>query len=676
MRVWLLLPAVLAALAALVGPGAWRRSLGWLALGLGGYAASLSLVVAGNGVRYQHYLTPSEFGSSSVHLALGLVALEVLAVAAGLWHHRQDLSQALPPRWRGARLVTLLGLLGITSATLSREPLVYAAELLGAGVIALTHLGAVTLVALAMPAEPVARLGAGLRRWLASEPGPQRAIWLAAAATTTLAAALALGVYQWHPHVPDEVVYLLQARYFATGALGLVPPNPASAFDVDLMFTSGGRWFSPVPPGWPAILAAGVWLGVPWLVNPLLAGANIVLTAKALEPFTERAGARLGALLLALSPWHLFLAMSLLTHTATLTCALLATVGVARWRSSGRLHWALAGGLATGVVSLIRPLEGLAVAGLLGLWSLSGSTWAARLRGGLAYGIGAVLTGALTLPYNAALMGSATRFPIMAYTDELYGPGTNALGFGANRGLGWSGLDPFPGHGLRDVLVNTNLNTFALNLELFGWGAGSLLLVAVALLHGRFGRGDRQLLAAIAGVVGLHSLYWFSGGPDFGARYWFLVIVPAVGLSARAFTALAGAGEEPAGRGFLAVVALVLGGMLVFVPWRAADKYYHYRGMRPDIPVLAARHHFGRDLVLIRGRRHPDYASAAVYNPLDLEANAPVYAWDRSAELRAELVARFPDRPIWIVDGPSRTADGFVVVAGPLPANQVPAEGP
>jgi hypothetical protein len=37
-----------------------------------------------------------------------------------------------------------------------------------------------------------------------------------------------------------------------------------------------GRWCSLCPPGWPAILAVGVLLGAPWLVDPLLLGLSIV----------------------------------------------------------------------------------------------------------------------------------------------------------------------------------------------------------------------------------------------------------------------------------------------------------------------------------------------------------------------------------------------------------------
>ena len=95
-------------------------------------------------------------------------------------------------------------------------------------------------------------------------------------------------------------------------------------------------------------------------------------------------------------------------------------------------------------------------------------------------------------------------------------------------------------------------------------------------------------------------------------------------------------------------------------------KYRHYRGMRPDVRYLAKEHDFGRSLVLVRGARHPDYASAAVYNPIDLHANEPIYAWDASPEIRAALLKAYADRPVWILDGPSLTGAAYRIVAGPL----------
>jgi hypothetical protein len=328
------------------------------------------------------------------------------------------------------------------------------------------------------------------------------------------------------------------------------------------------------------------------------------------------------------------------------------------------------GGLAIGGVSLVRPLEGLAVAGLLGVWSLP-------IRGLLRFGpsaalaLGAMLSGVLVRPYNPALTGSASVFPIMAYTDKYYAPGSNDLGFGANRGLGWPGLDPFPGHGLRDVIVNANLNFTSINTELLGWACGSLIAVILLLARGRLRRPDWWMLAAVAMIAGIHSFYWFSGGPDFGARYWYLTIVPLAALAARGVEQLGAdlpPGRQP--RATLAALALSVMALVTFVPWRAVDKYRNYRGMRPDMRVLASSGRFDHALVLVRGARHPDYASAAIYNPIDLHTDAPIYAWDVSPEVRAAVVRAYAGRPVWVVDGPTLTHDGYRVIAGPLTTEQ------
>src|SRR5690606_8209702 len=151
-----------------------------------------------------------------------------------------------------------------------------------------------------------------------------------------------------------------------------------------------------------------------------------------------------------------------------------------------------------------------------------------------------IMVGALVLPYNQHLTGSPTAFPIMEYTDLHYGPGTNALGFGPNRGLGWPGLDPIPGHGAVDVAVNANFNLFQTNTELHGWATGSLGILALFLLAGPKRREDWWMVAVIVAVAGIHSFYYFSGGPDFGARYWYLILLPCLVLTARGLEWLAG----------------------------------------------------------------------------------------------------------------------------------------
>jgi hypothetical protein len=373
---------------------------------------------------------------------------------------------------------------------------------------------------------------------------------------------------------------------------------------------------------------------------------------------------------------------------------LLGAVAVAQIRVSRearpRSTWftttvAVAGGIAIGAVSLIRPLEGLATALLLGVWSLPPRWWQAlrelRLAAFIpstALAAGAVVSGLSVRPYNAVMTGNPSYFPIMAYIDKYYARGSNDLGFGPNRGLGWSGLDPFPGHGLADVVVNANLNITAINIELLGWATGSLVAVLLLFVVGRRQRADWSHVVVLSTIAGIHTFYWFSGGPDFGARYWFLLIVSCTALAARGIMELdyavaatttpappASRGVPPA-RALGAALVLSFGALVTFFPWRAVDKYYHYRNMRPDIREIARTRSLGRSLVFIRGARHPDYASAAIYNPLDLRAEVPLYVWDASERAREQALAAYADRPVWIIDGPTRTKNGFRVAAGPL----------
>ena len=649
--------------------------LGWALLLGCGMAATLAVVEAGNLVGYQHYPAPWLLTARAPWWALATLTIELVIVGALLVRHRHPVTRALREAPRGALPVTVATFV-LTSATLSRDAGTYVSELLLASLIQAVHLGTAILFALslgganldAIRARADRLLGPSDRDAVPTPAAPDRFAWSLAAFVTVAAAALAILSYQRHPHVPDEVVYLIQARYLADGHLTLPLPPVPEAFNVDLMSYQATRWFSPVPPGWPFILAVGAFFGAAWLVNPILGGVNVLLAHTVLREVYPRRTARVATLLFALSPWSLFMAMNLMTHTATLTAALVAAVAVARLRREPRIRWAVAGGVGIGVVALIRPLEGFVVALLLGLWSLGarGRHW--RLAPSATLTIATVVTGSLVFPYNAHLTGSARTFPIMQYTDATYGPGTNALGFGANRGLGWPGLDPLPGHGLPDVLINTNMNAFQVNTELLGWPTGSLVPILLLFVVGSLRRSDRQMLLVIASVVGVHALYYFSGGPDFGARYWFLIIVPSAVLAARGLVELgARAGGTRAearvlaGTGLLATLTLVL-----FVPWRAVDKYHHYRKMRPEARELAADPALRDGILLVRGDRHPDYASAVVYNPLLLDGNEPIFAWDPGDSLRPALAAAFPDRRFWVVDGPTRSGNGYRIVAGPL----------
>jgi hypothetical protein len=666
--------AVLATLASIRGAG---PAAPWIALAILGQGASLQLIDAGPWVHYERYrlvLPTTVVG----RLAIAILLVQTLLVCTALLRRRTQIASLLKTIGVG-RLVLCLVASALCAAAVAANVSAYVAELLLAAALQSINLATIVLFAAALPADVADRFRRRLAKWIApasSDDGNDdvapgfsfsRLLVIAAVWTTAISALLSILSYQRHPHLQDEVVYLHQARMLAAGTLSIPAPAVSGAFDFYLMDTKDGRWFATPPVGWPAVLAVGVFAGVPWLVNPVLGGIGVVLAGLLVRELYDRRIASLVVIILCASPWFLFINMSYMTHSLTLVCGLLAALGLLRASGKRALIWAVAGGAALGYLSLIRPLEGVILGTLLALRGIGLGGPRLRLAPLVAFSTATVLVGSIVFPFNHALAGSPTKFPINDYLDRTFGPNVNALGFGPGRGMGW-GLDPYPGHSSVEAVINTNLNLFSLNRELTGWGTGSILLLAFGVLTLR-GTSDRLMLATILAVVAVHAFYWYSGGPDFGARYWYLILIPCLVLTVRALDRLAERihpSDHAGQRVWAAVGVLVAVSLMTFVPWRAIDKYHHYLGMRPDVPSLMASHGVvDGALVLIRGKEHPDYTSAATFNPLDWNSDQTLYAFDRSAETTAALLRAYPSRPVWVLNGPSITGRGYEVVARP-----------
>jgi hypothetical protein len=102
-----------------------------------------------------------------------------------------------------------------------------------------------------------------------------------AAATAGMAAGAVL-VYRAHPLSMDEYAPLFQARVFAAGKLAAeVPPDlvgrlvPPYRWFIEA--SADGHMISAYWPGFALLLTPFVWLGAPWLLNPLLGGASLYL---------------------------------------------------------------------------------------------------------------------------------------------------------------------------------------------------------------------------------------------------------------------------------------------------------------------------------------------------------------------------------------------------------------
>src|SRR3984893_18943719 len=120
-----------------------------------------------------------------------------------------------------------------------------------------------------------------------------RGILLVSAIFLVEALLIAFVLLQRFPPSGDDYSYLYQAKLFASGKMYAEDPlydlaNPLHHCVVmSCMTDDQGRRFSKYSPGWPALLALGALLGVPWLIDPVLGGVLGFLVLRYVEQHME-----------------------------------------------------------------------------------------------------------------------------------------------------------------------------------------------------------------------------------------------------------------------------------------------------------------------------------------------------------------------------------------------------
>jgi hypothetical protein len=332
--------------------------------------------------------------------------------------------------------------------------------------------------------------------------------------------------------IPDETSYYFQARVLASGRLVAQAPPGAAKIPADtpaplvynhhVLRASG--WFSRYPLGWPAVLSIGERLHAPWLMNPLLGGILLAITAAiARRAFGCRT--RDAALwFAALSPYFFANSIGLMSHV---TCGVLIAAACLccfegiRSRRMTPLAWML-GALA--LTFHIRPYSGFIAACVLGVASLAALRCerAVLIRFALmatAFGLAACTS---VLLYNKVFTGAYWLSPYALLPD-------------------WAKLYPgfsVPGE-LRIILKNISRNLRFSSQSTLLYTFPFLFPLAVWGFWKERKRFDARILALLFPAFALgHLIQPESSGSYIGERYWFEAFFAVAILGARGFILL------------------------------------------------------------------------------------------------------------------------------------------
>jgi 4-amino-4-deoxy-L-arabinose transferase-like glycosyltransferase len=452
------------------------------------------------------------------------------------------------------------------------------------------------------------------------------------------------GVFDAMPHLEDEGAQYYQAKVFASGRLVGQATEVQGSFDFPFILHQEDRLFSKYPPGFALLLAPGMLAGLPWLVNPLLAGLGILgVYLLGRDLFDEHTGL-LAAALGVISPMMLMLSGTFLAHTASLAVLTLAAWTFLRARRPDEPHprrFALACGGLFGLGLLTRPYTAVAIGAPFVLLALVDVVHSPRQRLSLYMWMAAAfaLVGALLPLYNWAAAGSP-----FTNTYTLWWP-YDSVGFGPFHGP--------QGHDWARAEGNFKFDYPIFSQTLLGWPIWKgvpivWIVVGLGLALRPWKKRDWGLALPAVALVGAHLAYWANSGGLYGVRYYteaapFLWLVAARGLLKLS------AWTWPRRLVELLLPVWMLWGLMTVTLPRFLEGRSLYNINRQRANQVDAAHLHGA-LVFVVASYWTDYANLNWLNPPDLEHGDVIFAYSLGEVQDQIVLANFPGKTAYRYD--------------------------
>ncbi|HYI14726.1 MAG TPA: hypothetical protein VEX37_05015 [Thermomicrobiales bacterium] len=494
---------------------------------------------------------------------------------------------------------------------------------------------------------------------------------LLAIGTVILAIWVSSNIFDRLPHVEDEVAFVFQARTLAGGEVVAEPPTQPEFFRIPFVIVRDDMWFGKYPPGYPLVLAAGVLASAPWLVNPLLGGLAVLLVFLAGRRLYDASTGLGAAALLAISPFLMLQAGSMMSHVAALVWTLLALLAFEAVVRRGAAWPAFGCGAALGMLALTRSLTAAGIGLPIGIWLL---VMIVRDRHNLRLA-GLVAGGALPfvialLAYNWLTTGSPFQTGYELWWDW------DRIGFG-------EGISRDRNYTLYEAWDNMKSNFGDLSMYLYGWpgrlslvpaGIAAAVAVCRAVVWWRrpnrrpssaernATRWDLFLAGTIVSLICIHIFYW-TDGQMYGPRYYFEIIGALALLSARGLIQAATLLSERIRRAglsrataqataltaiLLVVMALSLHNARNFSQARF-DEFRDWYGINRDGLETVEAAGITNAVVFVQVETWSEYAPFFLESAPALDGDI-VYAIDRGTAANRRLLAGYPEREAYVFE--------------------------
>jgi hypothetical protein len=348
---------------------------------------------------------------------------------------------------------------------------------------------------------------------------------------------IAIVQYHGEPHIYDASAYVFTAKMYAQGHLAVPIPPAIDRFPGPFMVQFADQWFGQYPPGTALTLVPGIWLGIPWLVEPVLGTLALLGCGLLAARFYDKQVATLTIILGASSPFYSYLAASYLSHTITLFYLVWGILFFVRFLQRGATWNVAVAAVLFGMAALTRQQVSVfyACTALLGILLVS---WQEIRQDWYRWSIPA----SIFLLIALAFLGITLTFNALLTHDPLLSPRLlffNGDHWGFGQHVGFYGQ-----HTIAAGLVNLDELLTLLCIDLYGWPSYlSLAWITLPFLLRKALKWD-WLFLILTSIFMAAYIGYFYHGIYLGPRYFFETLPFLLMLTSRGILVLAHAGNE------------------------------------------------------------------------------------------------------------------------------------